>query len=116
MPAKGKKRQCNQAQFQNRVAVAVQLLTRGLSTHEIVTAMSKQYSVTPRQVHNYIARAKEQITASFDEIDLKDFAALTLARLNLVVKSGFKQENLGAVVNAIQAQMRLTGTDGRSHR
>ena len=98
------------AEVNFRVDTIYGLLTEGQSRGQIVQFGSKQWNITPRQVDEYIQRAR---------IRLEEDAAMTrpswiaeaLGRARTYEQSAYKRGQTQVALNAIQLQAKLIGLE-----
>ena len=98
------------AEVNFRVDTVYGLLTEGQSRGQIVQFGSKQWNITPRQVDDYIQRAR---------IRLEEDAAMTrpswiaeaLGRARTYEQSAYKRGQTQVALNAIQLQAKLIGLE-----
>ena len=103
----GKK--CTKAEMINRVRRVGELIAKGASRGDINRFASEMWGCNERTVDTLMQRARDQMQEDW-RIDRQALIAEHLARMNLVVKHGFKENDLRSVVAASKYQAELTQT------
>ena len=89
-----------------RVNVVVELIVKGSSRSDIIRYSAENWNISERQTDNLIERVRLQIKDDWD-MDRIALIAESLARMNLVIKHGFRIDDLKAVVSATKLQAEL---------
>jgi DNA-directed RNA polymerase sigma subunit (sigma70/sigma32) len=102
MPAKG----TTIAQTELRINRIARLLANGATRSECVQYAATEWGLKPRQVDNYIQRAREILRADW-EIDRKTFVAELLSQLATLQKEARKSNQPHVALGCINTAARI---------
>ena len=97
-------------EIKQRVETVYQLLLESHSRFEIVQYAAKEWGVQPRQVDQYLARAR-QLIAEDSEIKREEWLASAVSRLVQYEKRAGRNNNLMVAMKALETQAKLLQFD-----
>ena len=101
------------ATVQARVDQCYRWISECKGRPDILQLGSAQWGVTDRQIDDYIARAREQITKDWT-IDRKEYVTQLSQKLEYVAKKSLESNQNSNAIGAYGLQARILGIDGKS--
>ena len=111
--AKKGEHRSTKATYQARVDQCYRWISECKSRPDILQLGSAQWGVTDRQIDDYIAKAREQITKDWT-IDRKEYVTQLSQKLEYVAKKSLESNQNSNAIGAYGLQARILGIDGKS--
>ena len=105
----GKRILCNAVQMEIRIQVVYEMLVDAYSRYQIVSFCKKKWDVEAREADNYIARAKEQITAFAKDEDKQKFIDKYKTRFEKLYRMALARKDYRAAAKIADSANKVLG-------